>query len=58
MEAITNKLTVLMDSVEKISQKLANIKGKVDYNTKRLDEAISKLKVHVDEKLSVMEKKL
>ena len=58
METIANNLNVLMNSVEEISQKLANIEGKVDYNTKRLDEAITNIKVHVDEKLAVMDKKL
>ena len=58
METLANNLKVLMNSVEQISQKLANIEGKVDYNTKRLDEAIANLKVHVEEKLAVMDKKL
>ena len=48
----------LLESVEEISKKLANIEGKVDSNTKRLDEAITSLKVYVNDRLAAMDNKL
>ena len=58
MDKINNNMVILMDSIEEIGKKLANIEGKVDSNTKRLDEAITSLKVYVNDRLAAMDNKL
>ena len=55
MEILIANNSKLLESVEQIGKKLANIEGKLDSNIKRLDENIARLKAFVDVRLEAID---